>query len=65
MLYIDRESKIPIYVQIYEHIKRDILSGNMPVESRISSTRCWPMNYMWAETWWITLMINLSWRDIL
>lgn len=39
MLYIDRESKIPIYVQIYEHIKRDILSGNMPAESRILSTR--------------------------
>lgn len=39
MLYIDRESKIPIYMQIYEHIKWDILNGNMPVESRIPSTR--------------------------
>jgi GntR family transcriptional regulator/MocR family aminotransferase len=39
MLYIDRESKIPIYIQIYEQIKRDILSGNLPVELRIPSTR--------------------------
>ena len=39
MLYIDSECKIPFYMQIYEHIKRDILSGNMPVETRIPSTR--------------------------
>lgn len=39
MLYIDRESNIPIYMQIYEQMKRDILSGNLPVKSRITSTR--------------------------
>ncbi|MEL5898147.1 PLP-dependent aminotransferase family protein, partial [Clostridium sporogenes] len=39
MLYIDRGSNIPIYQQIYEQMKRDIISGNLPVESRIISTR--------------------------
>ncbi|AUM94538.1 MULTISPECIES: MocR-like pyridoxine biosynthesis transcription factor PdxR [Clostridium] len=39
MLYIDRGSNIPIYQQIYEQMKRDIISGNLPVESRVISTR--------------------------
>ena len=39
MLYIDRDSKTPIYQQIYEQLKRDILTGNIPVNARIISTR--------------------------
>ncbi len=39
MLYIDRGSNMPIYQQIYEQMKRDIISGNLPVESRVISTR--------------------------
>jgi GntR family transcriptional regulator/MocR family aminotransferase len=39
MLYIDRGSKTPIYQQIYEQIKQDILTGKIPVNSRITSTR--------------------------
>lgn len=39
MLKINRKSKLPIYQQIYEQIKNDILSGNIPEGSRITSTR--------------------------
>lgn len=39
MIYIDRNSKLPIYQQIYEQIKSDILSGNLPEGLRITSTR--------------------------
>lgn len=39
MLLIERNSNVPIYQQIYEQIKRDILSGNYPEGSRITSTR--------------------------
>lgn len=39
MLYIDRDSKTPIYQQIYEQLKRDILTGNIPVNARIIATR--------------------------
>ncbi len=39
MLHIDRESSIPIYQQIYEQMKRDILTGKLPADSRVISTR--------------------------
>lgn len=39
MLHIDSESNIPIYQQIYEQLKRDIVTGKLPVDSRITSTR--------------------------
>jgi len=39
MLHINRGSNLPIYQQIYEQMKRDILTGKLPVASRIISTR--------------------------
>jgi GntR family transcriptional regulator/MocR family aminotransferase len=39
MLHIDHESQKPIYQQIYEQIKYDILMGNLPIGTRITSTR--------------------------
>ncbi len=39
MLHIDHESQKPIYHQIYEQIKHDILKGNLPIGTRITSTR--------------------------
>lgn len=39
MIRIDRNSKLPIYQQIYEQIKKDILSGVLAEGSYISSTR--------------------------
>lgn len=39
MLHIDRNSNLPIYQQIYEQIKSDILSGNFPEGLRITSIR--------------------------
>lgn len=39
MLYICHESRQPIYQQIYEQIKHDILMGKLPVGTRITSTR--------------------------
>lgn len=39
MLQINRNAKIPIYQQIYEQVKQDILIGNIPKGSRITSTR--------------------------
>ncbi|MEW9095478.1 MAG: PLP-dependent aminotransferase family protein [Clostridiaceae bacterium] len=39
MLHIERESQKPIYHQIYEQIKHDILMGNLPIGTRITSTR--------------------------
>lgn len=39
MLNIERSSGIPIYQQIYEQIKADILSGNLPEGFRMTSTR--------------------------
>lgn len=39
MLHIERESQKPIYQQIYEQIKHDILMGNLSVGTRITSTR--------------------------
>lgn len=39
MLKIERNSGIPIYQQIYEQIKADILSGNLPEGFRMTSTR--------------------------
>lgn len=39
MLHIDHESQKPIYQQIYEQIKHDILIGNLPIGMRITSTR--------------------------
>lgn len=39
MLHIEHESQKPIYHQIYEQIKYDILMGNLPMGTRITSTR--------------------------
>lgn len=39
MLHIDHKSQKPIYHQIYEQIKHDILKGNLPIGTRITSTR--------------------------
>lgn len=39
MLLIERNSNVPIYQQIYNQIKADILSGNLPEGLRITSTR--------------------------
>lgn len=39
MLHIYHESQKPIYQQIYEQIKHDILMGNLPIGTRIASTR--------------------------
>lgn len=39
MLKIERNGGVPIYQQIYEQIKADILSGNLPENFRITSTR--------------------------
>lgn len=39
MLKIERGGNLPIYQQIYEQIKADILSGNLPKGFRITSTR--------------------------
>ena len=39
MLEIERGGGIPIYQQIYEQIKADILSGNLPEGFRMTSIR--------------------------
>lgn len=39
MLHIDHKSQKPIYHQIYEQIKHDILKGNLPIGTRLTSTR--------------------------
>ncbi|MEA4901534.1 PLP-dependent aminotransferase family protein [Desulfitobacterium sp.] len=39
MLHIEHKSKKPIYQQIYEQLKQDILEGKIPVGTRITSTR--------------------------
>lgn len=39
MIHIDRNSNIPIYHQIYNQIKKDILSGNLSENIRITSIR--------------------------
>lgn len=39
MINIERNSGFPIYQQIYEQIKADILSGNLPEGFRMTSTR--------------------------
>lgn len=39
MLHIDHKSRKPIYQQIYEQIKQDIVMGKMPIGSRLTSTR--------------------------
>lgn len=39
MLKIERGSGVPIYQQIYEQIKADILSGDLPEGFRMTSTR--------------------------
>ena len=39
MLHIEHKGQKPIYQQIYEQIKHDILMGNLPIGTRITSTR--------------------------
>jgi len=39
MLHLDPNAKSPFYRQIYEQIKRDILSGLLPGGTRLTSTR--------------------------
>lgn len=39
LIQVDYNSRRPIYQQIYEHIKRDILTGKLPVGTKITSTR--------------------------
>jgi len=39
MIYIDKKSMIPKYLQIYEQIKKEILNGTMQQEQRIFSSR--------------------------
>ncbi|WMJ77485.1 MULTISPECIES: MocR-like pyridoxine biosynthesis transcription factor PdxR [unclassified Sedimentibacter] len=39
MLHIDHKSQQPIYQQIYEQIKHDILAGKLPIGTKITSTR--------------------------
>jgi len=39
MLNVDHKSQHPIYQQIYQQIKHDILMGNLPIGMRITSTR--------------------------
>lgn len=39
MLHIEHKSQKPIYQQIYEQIQRDILMGNLPIDTRLTSTR--------------------------
>lgn len=36
---LDSESKIPLYIQIYNHIKQEILQGNIEIDSRLPSHR--------------------------
>lgn len=43
MLQVDHNSRQPIYQQIYEQIKRDILMGKLPVGTKITSTRALAM----------------------
>lgn len=39
MLHLDADAKDPFYKQIYEQIKQDILAGNLPGGTRLTSTR--------------------------
>ena len=39
MLQVDHNSRQPIYQQIYEQIKHDILMGKLSVGTKIASTR--------------------------
>lgn len=39
MIYLDRQSKIPLYSQIYDQIKRDILNGNLKEEELLIGSR--------------------------
>lgn len=39
MLYINRKSRLPIYQQIYDQLKKDILNGSLPTGSQATSTR--------------------------
>ncbi|SHK37863.1 PLP-dependent aminotransferase family protein [Desulforamulus aeronauticus] len=39
MLHIDHNSQKPIYQQIYEQMKQDIVIGNLPIGMRLTSTR--------------------------
>ncbi len=39
MIYINEKSKIPIYQQIYEQIKEDIVKGVLVEGDKLTSTR--------------------------
>ena len=39
MIYLDRELNIPLYEQIYQSIKNDILSGKLSGGTRLPATR--------------------------
>ena len=39
MIYINETSTIPIYVQIYEQVKSDIVKGNIKAGEKLISTR--------------------------
>lgn len=39
MIVIDNDSKLPLYLQIYEQIKQDIISGKITEGSKLLSTR--------------------------
>lgn len=39
MIYLDRELNVPLYEQIYQSIKNDILSGKLPGGARLPATR--------------------------
>ena len=38
MIHVDHNRRQPVYQQIYEQIKHDILMGKLPVGTRITST---------------------------
>ena len=36
---LDDNEKTPLYIQLYNYIKTEILSGNIPYESKLPSIR--------------------------
>lgn len=39
MIILDRKSQTPLYLQIYQHIRDEIISGELPEGHRLSATR--------------------------
>ena len=45
MLEINKSSKIPVYIQIYEELKNQIISGEMKAGERLIATRTLAQDY--------------------